>query len=320
MAVPAVTGSRLALPGNGSVGGTWLARLRRYRFLYLMLIPPLLFYAVFSFYPMAGSIVAFKKLDLSKGIWGSPWYGLGNFRAIFRDPMFARALRNTVAIAVLKLLLVFPAPVVLALVINELHIGFCKRLVQTVTYIPYFLSWVIYGAMMYILLSPANGVVNSLIARLGFEKINFFQRPAYFQPMVIVSSILKDSGWGAIIYLATMATIDPTLYEAAAMDGANRWQLMRHITLPGLTLTIITLFILQIGYFLDVGFEQVFVLQNNVILSKADIIGTFVYRTGIQRARFDFTAAAGLFNSVVGMTMVIIADRLAKKMDAPGIF
>jgi putative aldouronate transport system permease protein len=268
---------------------------------------------------MAGSILAFKKLDLAKGIWGSPWIGLATFRALFKDPMFPRALRNTILIGLLKLLVVFPAPIVLALVINELHIMLYKRLIQTVTYIPYFLSWVIYGAMLYILLSPATGLINTLIANLGFEKINFFQRPEYFRPIVVISSILKDSGWGAIIYLATISTVDPALYEAAAMDGANRWQLMRHVTLPGISLTIVTLFILQIAYFLEVGLDQVFVLQNYAILSTADIIGTFVYRTGIQRARFDFTAAAGLFNSVVGMTMVIIADRLAKKMGNPGI-
>jgi len=292
----------------------------RYRFLYLMLVLPFVYYGVFAFYPMAGNIVAFKKLDLSKGIWGSPWNGLANFRSIFADPMFLRALRNTVQIGIMRLVINFPAPILLALFINELKNIRYKKAIQTVFYIPYFLSWVIYGAILYIVLSPATGIVNNLMQMAGLEKINFFQRPEWFKPIVIISSILKDSGWGAVIYLATMSTIDPTLYEAGVMDGANRWHLMRHITLPGLSVTIITLFIIQIGYFLEVGFDQIFVLQNNTILSTADIIGTFIYRTGIQRARFDFTAAAGLFNSMVGMTMVIIADRLAKRMDTPGIF
>jgi putative aldouronate transport system permease protein len=234
--------------------------------------------------------------------------------------MFLRALRNTVQIGIMRLVINFPAPILLALFINELKNIRYKKAIQSIFYIPYFLSWVIYGAILYIVLSPSTGIVNNLMQSAGLAKINFFQRPEWFKPIVIISSILKDSGWGAVIYLATMSTIDPTLYEAGVMDGANRWHLMRHITLPGLSVTIITLLIIQIGYFLEVGFDQVFVLQNNTILSTADIIGTFIYRTGIQRARFDFTAAAGLFNSMVGMTMVIIADRLAKKMDTPGIF
>jgi len=316
VAESAFSGARAAVRRNQRA---WWETAWRYRFLYLMLVLPFAYYAIFSLYPMAGNVVAFKKFDLSKGIWASPWYGLGNFSALFRDPNFMRALRNTVTIGILRLVINFPAPILLALFINELRVMRYKQLIQTVFYIPYFLSWVIYGAILYIVLSPANGIVNNIMAMLGMEKVNFFQRPEYFQPIVIISSILKDSGWAAVIYLANMSTLDPTLYEAAAMDGANRWHLMRHVTLPGLSLVIITLFIIQIGYFLDVGFDQIFVLQNNVVLSTADIIGTFIYRTGIQRARFDFTAAAGLFNSVVGMTMVIIADRLAKRMDTPGI-
>lgn len=309
------------MPAAESRGGQGLFKLLwRYRFLYLMLLLPFLFYGTFAFYPMAGNIVAFKKLNLAKGIWASPWNGLANFRAIFGDPMFLRALRNTVQIGIMRLVINFPAPILLALFINELKNIRYKKAIQSIFYIPYFLSWVIYGAILYIVLSPSTGIVNNLMQSAGLAKINFFQRPEWFKPIVIISSILKDSGWGAVIYLATMSTIDPTLYEAGVMDGANRWHLMRHITLPGLSVTIITLLIIQIGYFLEVGFDQIFVLQNNTILSTADIIGTFIYRTGIQRARFDFTAAAGLFNSMVGMTMVIIADRLAKKMDTPGIF
>jgi putative aldouronate transport system permease protein len=319
MALPVLTQER----GSPAGGRARLARLLRtlwpYRFLYLMLLLPMAYYAVFSFYPMAGNVVAFKKMDLSRGIWASPWNGLDNFRAVFGNPNFLRAMKNTVSIAVLKLLLVFPAPILVAVLLNEIRSLAYKRALQTLFYIPYFLSWVIYGAILYIALSPTNGIVNTVLAGLGLERISFFQRPAYFQPIVIISSILKDSGWGAVIYLATLSTIDPYLYEAAAMDGANRWALMRHITLPGLSLTIVTLLLLQIGFFLDVGFEQVFILQNNVVLPTADIIMTFIYRTGIVPARFDFSAAAGLFNSLVGMAMLLLADRLAKRMEHPGI-
>jgi putative aldouronate transport system permease protein len=295
-------------------------RIWKHRFLYLMLVPPLIFFIAFRYYPMAGNIIAFKKFLPAHGIWGSAWVGFKHFEDLFTDPVFVRTLRNTVWIALLKLLITFPAPIILALLLNEIHKIAYKRIVQTVVYAPHFMSWVIYGAILYIVLSPANGLINNLIANLGFEKIAFFQVPGLFVPIVIVSSILKETGFLAIIYLATISTIDPTLYEAAIMDGANRWRLMWHITLPGLRVTIITLFILQIGFFLNVGFEQIFILQNAMVLTTGDIIETFIYRVGIQKARLDFTTAAGLFNGLVGMIMVVLADRLAKRMDLPGIF
>jgi putative aldouronate transport system permease protein len=303
--------------------GYWqglFATIWRYRLLYLMVFPSLVFYAAFRFYPMLGNIIAFKDYRLSKGIWGSPWVGLAHFRTIFSDALFLRALRNTVSIGLLKLLINFPAPIIVALFLNEIRVLLYKRIIQTIIYVPHFLSWVIYAAVIYIILSPTSGLVNTLIAALGFEKIFFFQEPALFQPIIVISSILKESGWAAIIYLAAISAINPELYEAAAIDGADRWQKMRHITLPGLAFTIVTLFILQIGYFLNVGFSQVFVLQNPMVYSTGDVIETFIYRIGISRARFDFTAAAGLFNSVVGMIMVLVTDRLAKRIDLPGIF
>ena len=291
-----------------------------HRYLYLMLLPPTLFFIIFRYYPIAGSVIAFKKFQPLGGIWGSPWVGLQHFENLFTDPNFTRVLWNTVWIALLKLLIAFPAPILLALFLNEINHQFYKRFLQTIVYAPHFMSWVIYGAILYIVLSPANGLVNNLIAATGAEKISFFQQPEWFVPLVLISSLLKETGFLAVIYLATISSIDPTLYEAAIMDGANRWQLMRHVTLPGLRTTIITLFILQIGFFLNVGFEQIFIMQNAMILSTADIIETFIYRVGIQRARFDFTTAAGLFNGLVGMVMVLVADRVAKRMDLPGIF
>jgi len=312
---------KMALPAKQrSYWGNLAVRVWNHRYLYVMLIPPLAFFIVFRYYPMAGNVIAFKDYLPLQGIWGSPWVGFEHFESLFTDPVFLRVLRNTVTIALLKLLIIFPAPIVLALFINEIHHTLYKRVIQTIVYVPHFLSWVIYGAILYIVLSPANGLVNNLIAELGFEKIPFFQKPVLFQPIVIFSDLLKETGFLAIIYLATISTIDPTLYEAAIMDGGNRWQLMRHVTLPGLRVTIITLFILQIGFFLNVGFEQVFVLQNAMVLSTGDIIETFIYRVGIQRARFDFTTAAGLFNGLVGMFLVLVADRMAKRMDLPGIF
>jgi len=296
-----------------------LDNLWRYRYLYLMLILPFAFYTVFRFYPILGNVIAFKQYQLQAGIWGSPWVGLKHFETLFGDEMFLRALRNTVSIAFLKLLFVFPSSIVLALFINEIGWMFYKRFVQTIVYAPHFISWVIYAAILYMVLSPVSGIVNNVVAALGFQKIAFFQVPDLFQPIVVASSILKESGWAAVIYLASISSIDPQLYEAAHIDGANRWQLMRHITLPGLSITIMTLLILQLGWFLNVGFAQIFIMQNNIVLPTGDIIETFIYRVGIQRARFDFTTAAGLFNSAVGMVLVLTADRIAKKMGLQGI-
>ena len=291
-----------------------------HRLLYLMFLLPFAYFILFRFYPMLGNAIAFKKYQVRDGIWGSPWVGFNHFDSLFSDQMFMRALWNTVQIAFWRLVITFPAPILLALFLNEVHHMAYKRFIQTVVYVPYFLSWVIYASILYIVLSPANGLVNVLLFNLGLDKIPFFQKPEYFQPLVIISSVLKETGWAAVIYLATISGIDPTLYEAAVMDGANRWKLMRHITLPGLSLTIATLLILQIGYFLNVGFEQIFVMQNSIVLTTGDIIETYIYRVGVQRARFDFTTAAGLLNGVVGLVLVVSADRIAKKMDLPGIF
>jgi putative aldouronate transport system permease protein len=318
------TSPATALAGRAALrerrrGRTLAAGLRRDRYLYLMLVLPFAYFAIFRFYPILGNVIAFKEYRLADGIWGSAWVGLKHFQTLFGDETFWRALRNTVAIAGLKLLFAFPAPIVLALFINEVRSLLYKRFLQTIVYAPHFLSWVIYGAILYIVLSPVNGVINNVIAALGFEKVPFFQVPFLFQPIVVASTILKESGWAAVIYLAAISSIDPQLYEAAQIDGANRWQLMRHVTLPGLATVIMTLLLLQLGWFLNVGFAQLFILQNNIVLPAGDIIETFIYRVGIQRARFDFTTAAGLVNSLVGLVLVLAADRMAKRMGLRGI-
>ena len=316
---PALAG-RAALPERERRRGrTLAASVRQHRYLYLMLALPLAYFVIFRFYPILGNVIAFKEYRLANGIWGSEWVGLKHFQILFADETFWRALRNTVAIAGLKLLFAFPAPIVLALFVNEVHSLAYKRFLQTIVYAPHFLSWVIYGAILYIVLSPVNGVVNNALAAIGFEKVSFFQIPVLFQPIVVASTILKESGWAAVIYLAAISSIDPQLYEAAQIDGANRWQLMRHVTLPGLATVIMTLLLLQLGWFLNVGFAQLFILQNNIVLPAGDIIETFIYRVGIQRARFDFTTAAGLVNSSVGLVLVLVADRTAKRMGLRGI-
>ena len=295
-------------------------QLWRYRYLYLMLIPPFIYFFAFRFYPLLGNVMAFKNYRLNLGIWGSPWVGLDQFKALFGDEIFMRALWNTVAIGVEKLVFVFPSAIILAIFLNEITWVAYKSVLQTVVYAPYFLSWVIYAAILYLLLSARNdGMMNNILVALGFPRVAFFNTPGLFQPIVIISSILKESGWAAVIYLAAISAIDTPLYEAAVIDGANRWQLIRHVTLPGISTTIMTLLILQLGWFLSVGFIQVFILQNNIVLTTGDIIETFIYRVGIQQARFDYTTAAGLFNSTVGMFLVLISDWVAKRMGLQGI-
>jgi putative aldouronate transport system permease protein len=296
-----------------------LRRAWKHNALYLLLLLPFAYFVIFQYVPLVGNIIAFKDYRLAAGIFGSPWVGLKHFRELFADPMFGRAFRNTVTIGFLKLVFFFPAPIVLALLLNEVGNALFKRTVQTLVYLPNFLSWVIFGSLMYILLAPQDGPVNVAIQTLGGDSISFMNRADLFQPLVVVSEILKSSGWAAIIYLAALTSLDPQLYEAAKIDGAGRWQLIRHITVPGIATVIATMFILQTGHFMSVGFDQIFVLQNPITLPTGDIIDTLMYRDGIQQARFDFTTAIGIFNGVISFTLLVIVDRIAKRLDHPGI-
>lgn len=296
-----------------------IEKIRRHFVLYVMLALPVLYYVVFQYIPLLGNVIAFEDYRLAGGIFGSPWVGLKHFQEAFADPMFGRAFRNTVEIGFLKLIFYFPAPIVLALLLNEVGSALFKRTIQTLVYLPNFLSWVIFGSLMYILLSPGVGPVNVGIQALGLPSIAFMNRADLFQPLVVASEILKSSGWAAIIYLAALTGVDPQLYEAAAIDGAGRWQIMRHVTIPGIAMVIATMFILQAGHFMYVGFDQIFVLQNPITLPTGDIIDTLVYRVGIRQARFDFTTAIGMFNGVIGFTLLFVVDRIAKRLDHPGI-
>ncbi|MGH2458674.1 MAG: ABC transporter permease [Chloroflexota bacterium] len=296
-----------------------LRRVWKYNVLYALLLLPFAYYLIFQYVPLAGYVIAFKDYRLADGIFGSPWVGFQHFQELFADPMFGRAFRNTITIGFLKLIFYFPAPIVLALLLNEVGQKLFKNVVQTLVYLPNFLSWVIFGSLMYILLEPQFGPVNSVIESLGGSSVSFMNRADLFQPVVVISDIFKSSGWVAIIYLAALTSIDPQLYEAAKMDGAGRWQLIRHVTVPSIAMVIATMFILQAGYFMSVGFEQIFILQNPIVLPTGDIIDTLMYRDGIQQARFDFTTAIGIFNGVISFTLLFIVDRIAKRLDHPGV-
>ncbi|MCR8632111.1 ABC transporter permease [Paenibacillus radicis (ex Xue et al. 2023)] len=290
----------------------WLT-VTKHKYLYVLLLPGLLWYFIFRYMPMYGVMIAFKDYNFSKGIWGSPWVGLKHFEFLFRNQDFYAIVRNTLVINLYELAFAFPVPIILALLLNEMKNLLFKRAIQTVVYFPHFLSWVVFGGIVIQLLSPNEGLVNNMLRSLGMEPIFFLSKSEFFRPIVVISSILKESGWGAIIYLAALSSIDTEQYEAATIDGANRWQKLVYITLPGIRNTILIMLILKIGYLLDVGFEQIYILYNPSVYDVGDVLSTYIYRVGLQSAQFSITAAIGLFQSVIGFFLIWSTNRLAKK-------
>ena len=292
----------------------FLTNVRKHWILYVMVLPGLLFYLIFKYIPLAGSVIAFQNYQIFKGITGSPWVGLDNFKFIFTYQDFYNVLRNTAVIAFYKLVLGFPAPIVLALLLNELRLMLAKRVIQSLFYLPHFLSWVVVGGIVFELLS-AQGVANIVRGWFGLEPILFMQGQAYFRTIVVLSGIWKEVGWGTIIYLAAIAGINPNLYEAAVMDGANRWQQTMNITLPVMFPTILVLFLLNIGNFLELGFDQIYNLLTPMTYSVGDIIETYVYRAGVLQGQYSVTTAIGLFQSVIGFALLWIFNRMARKTE-----
>jgi putative aldouronate transport system permease protein len=299
----------------------WLLRdIRRHYILYLMILPGVLFFLIFKYYPMYGAIIAFKDYRVLEGFGGSPWVGLKHFETIFSSPFFYNVLANTLIISIAKLVVGLPVDVGVALLLNEVRVSWFKRSVQTITYLPHFLSWVVVFGVLLTTLSPSTGLLNKAIVALGGQPINFLADPTWFRGVLVVSDVWKDVGWGAIIYLAALAGISPSLYEAAAVDGASRLDRIRFITLPSLVPVIVLVTLLRIGNILSAGFEQVFVLYNPSVYSVADIIDTWVYRQGIQGFQFSVAAAVGLFKGVVGCVLLVTANWLAKRFAGTGIW
>ncbi|GBF72451.1 protein lplB [Paenibacillus sp. 598K] len=292
---------------------------RRYRILYLMLAPVLLYYFLFSYVPIHGLLIAFKDYNVFDGVWGSSWVGLDVFRDIMSDDYFWQTAGNTVMISMYKIVFGFPLPIILALMLNEmLHLR-TKRVIQTIIYLPHFISWVIIGGLVIAFLSPSTGVINHLIALFGGEPIYFMLEQSYFRSIVVLSDIWKNVGWGTIIYIAAIASVNPELYEAAVMDGAGKGRQAWHITLPGIRSIVVMMFILAISGILNAGFDQIFVLYNPLVMDVGDIIDTYVYRTGLQNAKYSYATAIGLFKSVIGFALILLADRLAKQFGERGI-
>lgn len=289
--------------------------------LYLLLLPAIVFYIMFQYMPMYGVIVAFEKLTIRGGILHSPIIGFEYFRQLFQDPAFWSALRNTVIIGLYKLCFYFPVPILIAIFLNEMANARYKKVVQTIIYLPRFISWTIMSGIIMNILSVNGGVVNNVITGVfGGEPVNFLMEPNLFRGLLVVSTILKDAGWGSIIYIAALASINPELYEACVMDGGGRWVQIWNITLPGLRPIISIMLILSIGSILTQDATQVLTLYSPNVFEKGDILGTYIYRVGIEYGRFSFAAAAGLFNSAISLILILVANKLAKTIGDHGLF
>ncbi len=295
----------------------------KHRGIYLLMIPGLLYYFIYKYIPMFGIVIAFKDVSPFLGIdkmLSAPWVGLKHFKIFVSSPYFFQLLRNTLLISFYGLLYGFPTTIVLALLLNEVKNRKFKKTVQTFSYIPHFVSNVVVSGLIISFLSPSNGVVNKIIEQFGGESTYFLGEPKYFRTILVGSGIWQNIGWGTIIYLAAMAGINPQLYEAAHMEGANRLQRAYHITVPGIAPLISLLLVLRIGQLLNAGFEKVLLLYSPAVYEVADVIDTFVYRSGIKDAKFSYSTAVGLFKSVIAMILIAVSDFVAKRMGQTGIF
>jgi len=290
------------------------------RYIYLLLLPGFVFFAMFSYVPMYGIVLAFKKYMVNMGIIGSPWIGFYNFEKLFKMPDFWRALRNTVIISFQRLLFEFPVPVILALMLNELRRNFGKRFMQTVFTFPYFLSWIVVTGLVFYFFYE-NGVINLIMMTLGYDKQSLLISNKFFRPLLYITSNWKNMGWSAIIYLAAIASVDMELYETSVLDGANRWQQTWHVTLPGIRATIAIMLILAAGNIMNAGFDQVFNMYNPMVYEVSDILDTFIYRRAFT-AKSDFgqSAAVTLFKAIINLSLLLGADRAAKSIGEVGIF
>lgn len=287
--------------------------IRKFWPLYVMVLPGVIFIVLFRFVPLFGSIIAFQNYSVTKGIWGSTWVGLKNFQDLFKYPDFQRVFFNTLILGGLRIVFTFPAPVLLALMLNEVTKNYLKKPIQTILYIPHFLSWVVVGGITFDILGM-SGVFNTIRAGFNLEPVLLMQNEAFFRPIYVITTIWKETGWGTVVYLAALTAIDPSLYESAMIDGANKFKQIIHITLPLLLPTVITLFLLNIGSFIDLGFDQVFNLITPMTYNVGDIFDTYVFRVGILQARYSYTTAVGLFQSIIGFVLVFSFNKIANKV------
>lgn len=288
--------------------------------LYLMLLPMILWFLIFLYKPMTGMQLAFKQYSAWKGIEGSPWIGFDHFVTLLHSEQFLRAVRNTIVLSVYSLVLAFPVPILLALMINEIRSNNFRKSVQTILYLPHFISVVIVAGLVVTFLSPGTGVVNNILSAFGFERIYFLTLPEWFRSIYVGSNIWKEAGFDSIIYLAAIMGINPALYESAQVDGASRLQMITKITLPCILPTIAVLLVIRLGNILEVGFEYIILLYQPTTFETADVISTYIYRLGLQGARYDIATAAGIFNAVIALIVVLFANAMSRRVTRTGVF
>ena len=281
--------------------------------LYLMLVPAIVWFLVFLYKPMYGLQIAFKDYSIFRGVAGSPWVGFEHFETLLSNDQFARAFWNTIKISALNLLFGFPAPIILALMFNEIINTTYKRVTQTIVYLPHFISSVIIAGIITTAFSPSAGVVNTIMGWFGIDSIYFLTRPEWFRPIFVGTGIWQEAGFGSIVFLAAIAGVSPSLYESAVVDGASRWQMMWKITLPSILPTIIIMLIIRIGNIMEVSFEMIILLYQPATYETADVVNTWVFRQGLQSGQYDVAAAAGLFNAVVAFVLVMVANTLSRR-------
>lgn len=295
-------------------------KIKKQRALFILMIPGLLYFILFKYVPMWGLIISFKNYQPILGFFGSEWVGFENYIDFFNSPDFFMILKNTLILSLMNIVFYFPMPIILALLLNEIGNDTYKRWIQTIVYIPHFISMVIVASLTYVLFTTDGGAVNILLENLFGVKINFLGSPDWFRPLIIGQTIWKETGYGTIIFLAALAGVDPTLYEAGSIDGANRFQLLRHITLPSIKNVIIILLILRMGRVLDNGFEQVFLMTNALNRSVGEVFNTFVYTVGITQGAFSYSTAVGLFKSIIGIFLVLGTNKIAKHYGHSGLY
>lgn len=295
-------------------------RFKKSTYLLILFFPCLLYFIIFKYIPMFGIAVAFQQFSLFKGVWASPWVGFKHFEMFINSPDFYEILGNTFWLGVYRLAAVFPLAIVFALILNEVTVGWWRRTVQSISYIPHYISNVVVGGMVLMFLSPIDGIVNRFLSVVGMEPIHFMIHAEMFRPIYALSEVWQHLGWEAIIYLAALAAIDPQLYEAATIDGANRWHKLVHITMPGITPVIVILLILNIGFVMEIGFEKVFLMSNPSIYSTADVIATYVYRVGLTQGNFSYAAAIDTFTSVICLLFITTANWLSRKVNETSLW
>lgn len=318
MKVSSLTTTNIKLE-KGKISTT-LANLNKYKLLYLMIFPGLLYFLIFKYLPMGGLVIAFQDYQPYLGITGSPWVGVKHFVRLFTEPTFFMLLRNTLILFGMNIVIFFPLPIIVALMLNEVTSRRFKNMVQTIIYIPHFMSWVIIVSISYVFLTLDGGVINEMIANLGGEKVSFLTSPEWLRTIYIFQIIWKELGWSTIIYLAAITVVDPQLYEASEMDGAGRLRKTWHVTLPAIRPVIITLLILKIGSTLDLGFEHMYLLLNSLNREVAEIFDTYIYTAGLKNGQLSFSTTVGMFKGVVGLVLVIAANKFAKKIGEDGVY